>query len=40
VTAIFAEDDVPYHWKDYTPLNASWYKDKAGAREKVDAIAP
>ena len=26
--------------KAYTEINASWYKDKPGARAKVDAIAP
>ena len=27
VTAIFAEDDVPDGMKEYTALNAQWYKD-------------
>ena len=27
VTAIFFEDDVPEHWKQYTPLNAEWFKE-------------
>jgi ferredoxin len=40
VTAIFAEDDVPDNMKPCTEINALWYKDKAGAREKVAAIAP
>jgi NAD-dependent dihydropyrimidine dehydrogenase PreA subunit len=40
VTAIFAEDDVPDHWKEYTPLNALWYKDKAAARAKVNELKP
>jgi len=40
VTAIFAEDDVPDNWKDFTPLNAEWYKDKAGARAKVNKLKP
>jgi NAD-dependent dihydropyrimidine dehydrogenase PreA subunit len=38
--AIFAEDDVPDSQKPYTEINALWYKDKPGARAKVDAIAP
>jgi ferredoxin len=40
VTAIFAEDDVPDEMKQYTPLNAQWYKDKAGARAKVNQLKP
>ena len=35
VTAIFAEDDVPDNEKAYTEINALWYKDKEGARNKV-----
>jgi NAD-dependent dihydropyrimidine dehydrogenase PreA subunit len=40
VNAIFAEDDVPDNMKPYIEINALWYKDKAGARAKVDAVAP
>jgi len=40
VTAIFAEDDVPDDMKDYTALNAQWYKDKAAARSKVNQLKP
>ena len=40
VTAIFAEDDVPDDMKDYTALNAQWYKDKAAARAKVNQLKP
>ena len=40
VTAIFAEDDVPDGMKEYTPLNAQWYKDKAAARAKVNQLKP
>jgi ferredoxin len=40
VTAIFAEDDVPDGMKEYTPLNAQWFKDKAGARAKVKQLKP
>ena len=39
VTAIFAEDDVPDAMKPYTEINALWFKDKAAARAKVDALA-
>lgn len=40
VTAIFAEDDVPDQYKDYTALNAQWFKDPAGARAKVNELKP
>jgi NAD-dependent dihydropyrimidine dehydrogenase PreA subunit len=40
VTAIFAEDDVPDDMKDYTALNAQWYKDKAAVRAKVNQLKP
>jgi NAD-dependent dihydropyrimidine dehydrogenase PreA subunit len=40
VTAIFAEDDVPDEWKDYTELNAQWYQDKDAARAKVNELKP
>jgi NAD-dependent dihydropyrimidine dehydrogenase PreA subunit len=40
VTAIFAEDDVPDNWKDFTPLNALWYKDKAAAQAQVNKLKP
>jgi ferredoxin len=40
VTAIFTEDDVPDNWKEYTALNAQWFKDKATVRSKVNALKP
>ena len=40
VTAIFTEDDVPDNWKEYTALNAQWYKDKATVRSRVNALKP
>ena len=40
MNAIFAEDDVPDAAKPWIEINALWFKDKAAAREKVDAIAP
>ena len=36
----FDEDDVPDNWKEYTALNAQWYKDKAAVRAKVNALKP
>ena len=40
VTAIFAEDDVPDNWSEYTEINANWFKDKDGARGKINALKP
>ena len=40
VTAIFAEDDVPGDKKVFTEINALGYKDKPGARARVDEVAP
>ncbi len=40
VTAIFAEDDVPDQYKEYTELNAKWYKDPGPVREQVNALKP
>jgi ferredoxin len=40
VTAIFAEDDVPDNWKEYTAINALWFKDKAAARAKINELKP
>ncbi len=39
VTAIFAEEDVPEQWKEYTEINALWFTDKAAARAKVEELA-
>ncbi len=41
VTAIFAEDDVPDQWKEYTELDADWFKgDKAAVRARVNELVP
>jgi NAD-dependent dihydropyrimidine dehydrogenase PreA subunit len=40
VEAIFAEEDVPDEWKEYTEINAMWFNNKDGARSKVNAIRP
>jgi NAD-dependent dihydropyrimidine dehydrogenase PreA subunit len=40
VSAIFAEDDVPDNWKEYTEINANWYKDKNAVRAKINALKP
>ena len=40
VTAIFAEDDVPDAQKEYTQLNAQWFKDKAAVRARVNELKP
>ena len=28
VTAIFAEEDLPEEWKEYTPLNAKYFEEQ------------
>jgi ferredoxin len=40
VTAIFAEDDVPDDQKEYTELDANWYKDKDAVRARINEIKP
>ena len=40
VTAIFAEDDVPDQWKEYTELDAQWFKDPDAARARVNELKP
>jgi len=40
VAAIFTEDTVPANLKEYTEIDAVWYKDKPAARAKVEAIKP
>ena len=40
VTAIFAEDDVPDNWKEYTELDAKWFKDKDAVRARLNEIKP
>jgi ferredoxin len=40
VAAIFTEDTVPAEMKEYIAIDALWYKDKAAARARVEAIKP
>ncbi len=40
VTAIFAEDDVPDAQKEYTELDAKWFKDPAAVRARINEIKP
>jgi NAD-dependent dihydropyrimidine dehydrogenase PreA subunit len=40
VTAIFAEDDVPDSQKEYTELDAKWYKDPEAVRARVNELKP
>ena len=40
VTAVFAEDDVPDNWKEYTELDAKWFKDKDAVRARLNEIKP
>ncbi len=40
VNAIFPEESLPAEWTVYTPINAQWYTDKAGARAAVEELKP
>ena len=40
VTAIFAEDDVPDQWKEYTELDAKWFKDPEAVRARINELKP
>ena len=38
VTAIFAEDDVPDSQKEYTELDAKWFKDPDAVRARINEL--
>ena len=40
VDAIYAEEDVPPEWQEYTELNSLYFKDPEAARVRVDALKP
>jgi len=40
VTAIFAEDDVPDSQKEYTELDAKWFKDPEAVRVRINELKP
>ncbi|MFQ5878759.1 MAG: ferredoxin family protein [Dehalococcoidia bacterium] len=40
VTAIFAEDDVPDEWKEYTQMDAQWYKEADAVRGRINELRP
>ena len=40
VTAIFTEDDVPDNQKEYTELDAKWFKDPDAVRARVNELKP
>ena len=40
VNAIFPEESLPVEWAQFTPIDALWFTDRAGARAAVDAIKP
>ncbi len=40
VTAIFAEDDVPDNQKEYTELDAKWFKDPEAVRARLLELHP
>ena len=40
VNAIFPEESLPAGWAPYTPINATWFNDKAAARAMLEALKP
>src|SRR3954449_5337858 len=40
VNAIFPEESLPTEWAQYTQIDATWYTDRAAAREEVDSLKP
>ncbi len=40
VTAIFTEDDVPDDQKEYTELDAKWFKEPDAVRARIDEMKP
>jgi NAD-dependent dihydropyrimidine dehydrogenase PreA subunit len=40
VNAIFPVDQLPAEWANYTQIDATWFTDRAAAREAVDAAKP
>ncbi|MHB8717664.1 MAG: 4Fe-4S dicluster domain-containing protein [Candidatus Dormibacteria bacterium] len=40
VDAIYAEEDVPDGQQPFTLINRIYFKDKAAARQQVDAVKP
>ncbi len=40
VTAIFTEDDVPDNQKEYTELDAKWFKEPDAVRARIDEMKP
>ena len=40
VTAIFAEEDLPDEQAVYKEIDAQWFQDKEGARQKVNELKP
>jgi NAD-dependent dihydropyrimidine dehydrogenase PreA subunit len=40
VTAIFTEDDVPDDQKEYTELDAKWFKEPDAVRARINELKP
>ena len=40
VDAIFAEEDLPPAWSEYTEINDQYFKDPASARARVEELRP
>ncbi len=40
VDAIYAEEDLPSEWQEYTAINGQYFDDPEAARQQVDALKP
>lgn len=40
VDAIYAEEDLPPEWHEYTEINGQYFSDPEAARQLVDALKP
>ena len=40
VDAIYAEEDLPDEWHEYTEINSQYFEDPEAARSRVDALEP
>ena len=40
VNAIFPEESLPPEWAKYTLVDATWFTDRAAAREQLNVLKP
>ena len=40
VDAIYAEEDLPAEWHEYTEINSQYFEDPEAARQRVDTLKP